>query len=266
MRRLIVGSKEDDASLTMFRHFVEARGPEEVGDGLYADSSFVYMLVERRHIYCDNVDKDPRLSGEAFKDVVFLSRHSSSAQIKSLTVHPTGNFGPADLGGRERTVSVSDPGYMLPTLKELREAYSGNGYEITFEATHHGPYMETPNFYIEIGTTPEDWHRPEVLDAVLRAVESAHQCSGPTFIGGVGGGGHYMPKITEYAVENGIPVGHMVSKHSLAVTDRSGILEAIRKTPGCRGGILVDRKGVKSEGKAIVSAVADELGMETVII
>ena len=264
MHQLIIASKMDEASMSMAEFILDKGEFREFKPGLYMNSNRILAFIDEKHLFWEDPGMIERETGEAPRDIVFLSRHSSAADIKSVTVHPTGNFrNTADLGGMPRALSMADPETMTGYLKFLRTSTSLPGVEITFEATHHGPLLDIPNFYFEIGTTAEQWTNEEILNSCYETIMGAAPVAGGNFVGV--GGGHYMSKITEYVVENNVNVGHMISKHSLVEIDRDMIIRAVERTPGCAG-FLVDRKGVKSKAKEIVDSISDEYSLEKIVV
>ena len=261
---LMVASRQDEASTSMGEYFIENGPFSELSKDLYSSGDMVLAFIKEKHLYWNGPDALEKELNMEFSDIIFLSRHSSVADIKSVTVHPTGNFrNSADLGGMPRKISKAYPEMMTAYLRKLRSSMNVPGVEVTFEATHHGPLIDIPNFYFEIGTTKEQWADPDILDVCLDAVNSASPGKGDNFVGV--GGGHYMTKVTDYAVQNEVNVGHMISKHSLAEIDQEMIQLAVEETPRCRGFIL-DRKGVKSNAKAIIESMADTYSLEKIVV
>lgn len=258
---LIISSKSDRASTSMANYILDKVPFRENGGGGYLYKDYVLKIIDERHLYYDRVSSDENGLSDEITDVTFLSSHSSKAEIKSLTVHPTGNFSEAILGGKEKTLAMSSPAKMTPALRKLYESYGGDGFEITLESTHHGPYLEVPNYYIEIGTTEKEWNDAEALDAVSKAVFSDQDNVAGNFVGV--GGGHYMPKITRYVLENRVNVGHLISKHDHESITSDQILEAVDKTPECRG-FIMDRKGSRGPVRAMITQIADDRGMEII--
>ncbi|MDS0256152.1 D-tyrosyl-tRNA(Tyr) deacylase [Thermoplasmatales archaeon AK] len=249
--------------MEMFRFLLDNYDFKKVADNIYRYNGFLLEKIPGRHLYFDSA-QSACLNGEDRIDgVVFLSKHSSEAKIKSLTVHPTGNFGDAALGGKERNLSVSYPPLMTQVLRRLWEFHSEQEINITFEATHHGPLLLTPNFFLEIGTTPMEWENREILEMVCSSLITAKPGKGRNFIGI--GGGHYMPKITDYVLGSDINIGHMISKHAAAFLDEELFTQALEKTPQCSG-VVADWKGIKSATREIVKAVTDKTGIELIKI
>lgn len=154
-------------------------------------------------------------------EVIFLSRHASESGRPCLTVHPIGT--PSALrtdlprfGGRPgrcvppnlRMASLlrrvkktaAKRGLLLgrssdesnPPSTERGSGQGGGGgggdFEVSPEATHHGPWLETPAAFIEIGSREPDWERS---DAARVWAEALHEdlFGGESGIGGGGGRG-----------------------------------------------------------------------------
>jgi D-aminoacyl-tRNA deacylase len=257
---LLVVSRQDPASMAMGNHLVE-RFPFTERNGLLTRDNFILTYIDKIHLNYDNINAD--FPGIKIDRVIFLSKHSSSAGIKSLTVHATGNYGENRLGGYQKTLSVADPEMMTQSLRILKESYKGEKFSVTFESTHHGPYMEVPNYYVEIGTTKEEWEDPEALSAVT---ESVMHNSGNSYHNYVGiGGGHYSPKITDYVLRNNVNVGHILSKHDHETADESVIRQAVQKTPKCKG-FIIDKKGSRSNVRELVKNISETDSLELIII
>lgn len=262
---LILASREDPASMSMARYLLDKVefNPPEDSDGLYTHGDYVFSYIGEKHLYLKDFNSIVDGNASRVEDVIFLSKHSSRADIKSLTVHPTGNFSDAMLGGEPEHLSMSDPAKMSSALRAMSDSYNGTEFSVTFEATHHGPLLEVPNFFIEIGTTEKQWEDREALETVISAIFSESTAGKSSFVGA--GGGHYMPKVTKYALENGVDVGHMISKHALESISEEMIMQSVMKTPGCRG-FIIDRKGVKSAPRQKLKDIAEREGLEIITV
>ena len=158
------------------------------------------------------------LNGVKAQLIVFVGRHSSASQVPSMTVHSLGNFGTqANLGGRPRSLSIASPITMRSILVRMSEFQSAVGK--TYEATHHGPLLDIPSAFAELGGSNAAMHDKQaaaiVADAVVGAVK--HPAGNPHAKVAIGiGGNHYPSKFTKLAIENGYAFSHIVSKYSLA--------------------------------------------------
>ncbi|MGP6220703.1 D-aminoacyl-tRNA deacylase [Caldiplasma sukawensis] len=247
---LFIGSKNDEASFTLFNYFKNNR-----------NENFEFFEMDQRPIFFDFPEKK---IDRKFDNIVLLSRHSSEAKINSITVHPVGNFSAADLGGVPGELAPSNPSLQTSVLRNIINNYKGNRYEITFEATHHGPRSHVPLVFAEIGTGPENWNDPEALEALLSGFKNTIKKNTENFIGA--GGGHYATKFTKYIMENeNASIGHIISKFRLQEISHDKIIQAFNKTEKCKG-ILVDKKGTNSEGFKKIALAADIVGTEVIKI
>lgn len=102
-------------------------------------------------IFTDNLDK--KINADIF---VFVSKHRAQEDRASLTCHAIGNFGKAEHGGKDNALCYSNP----ILLKKIFIEFNNNAkepYEATLEATHHGPYMEKPVLFVELGSNEKYW-------------------------------------------------------------------------------------------------------------
>jgi D-aminoacyl-tRNA deacylase len=143
-------------------------------------------------------------------------------------VHPIGNFDKdkAEFGGSPGKLVPAEPWLMSAALRELAElAKAGElEYEVSFEATHHGPYLETPAFYIEIGSDEDAWEDEEAGETIARTILSVSEMTSgtrpypatidvhePVAVGV--GGGHYAPRITEVCIKKQLSFGHIIPSY-----------------------------------------------------
>ena len=185
---------------------------------------------------------------------VMLSRHEARARLPSLLVHAHGNWtDEAPLGGRPRDLGVCAPLLEKLILRELAELVGELGEEWRFglEATHHGPHLDSPAVFVEIGSTPEHWRDrraarvlAESLVAALEAYDPSAAKEAP-FIVGVGGP-HYAPTFTRIALETRLAVGHILPNYVVDVVDLEMIDRAIERCLGRFEAVVLDWKGLKA--------------------
>jgi len=201
-----------------------ARNSGETG----AESVHLWRRPERLTLL-DGIDEDwaaeakqgPGASG--LRDVLFLSRHAAASGMPSLTVHPIGNPR-GDLEPRGGLAGrLTPPSRRLASLlRSLTRAHSCPSFasladfDVTFEATHHGPFLATPSLFAEVGSTEREWGREdagrcwaEALWAELSAPPAAEPASTVLL---VIGGNHYMSQVTEaiWWGDGALEVGHML--------------------------------------------------------
>lgn len=198
---LLISSKQDPAGIRIHREIY--RLLEETPA---LAENLEHLEVPERLIYLDG----PSLPKTADR-ILFLSRHSSKQPRRVLTVHVTGNFGTADFGGEDKTLTPAATPLMYVLIRELLH-HAPEGYEVMYEATHHGPTnIILPSCFVEIGSSEEEWNDPEGTAAVARAVLKALKRDASDMIPLVGfGGTHYTQRQTEIALTTRGGFGHIM--------------------------------------------------------
>ena len=153
---------------------------------------------------------------------IFLSKHAAESGVLALTCHSTGNFSDAKFGGNNRQVAVPKPDLQkiyLQTLKKNQSQFSE--FQITIEATHHGPTaLAKPSIFIEIGTTEKQWTDTSLCASVatlIHQVMSQPIKKHPVAI--CFGGTHYPSKFTNELLEGKYSLGTVMPKHALDFLD-----------------------------------------------
>ncbi len=197
--------------------------------------------------------------------VVFISRHSSQSGKPTLSVHTTGNFGEAELGGLPRTVSVAPAGAMQVALKELSRLKQEMklDYEVAYEGTHHGPTLNVPVMFVELGSSEPQWSNLKAAQAVgkaaMAAITNFSAASGSAALGI--GGPHYNQKFTRMSLAGEAAFGHMIPKYALSQIDASIISQCIEKTLEKVSMSVLDWKGIASQDKPKILAALQEAGL-----
>lgn len=239
---LVLVSRADAASLTIRDALLERDPWSEVGafHGLPVrrHGEFLMAEIEDLHIESEFVDRALREAGWDFSTILVASRHRAESGKPALTVHPIGNPRAADFGGFPGRLVPTDPVVMGRVLRRLHAEAAGLKHQVTFEATHHGPYLETPTMFVEIGTDESAWADAglgrRVARAILAAAEPSAADDAPVLV--ALGGSHYAPKATDLVKKGRANFGHILpSYHFEAGLDPRVVLEAIRQTPGCQG-------------------------------
>ncbi|UCE37948.1 MAG: transposase [Thermoplasmata archaeon] len=217
--KAIIICKPDIASCNIFENLKSLRNWKEEGEfqgnPLLFYDDFLMATINDEHIFHDNVDIE---LGKVLKQkpecIIYASRHRSESGKRSLTVHPIGNFGKAEFGGKEKTLIPSSPHLMTEALRILRKKAKDLDFSVSFEATHHGPFLSTPTFFIEIGSDEETWRYKGAGRAIA---ETILETQTREYEVGIGiGGGHYSPRMTDVAIERKISFGHIVPTYALS--------------------------------------------------
>ncbi|THF94690.1 hypothetical protein TEA_015552 [Camellia sinensis var. sinensis] len=113
----------------------------------------------------DHLDKRwEQASSEVVHELIFLSKHTAVSNRPALTIHPIGvphlRQGDVPLQGGKPGWAAPPSPRMAPWLKLLKTIAESRGlipeFEITLEATHHGPETNTPTMFVEIELKVED--------------------------------------------------------------------------------------------------------------
>jgi len=250
--KLVVRSDKDAASVNITDRLLALGGWEQRGQfegaPVWIMPGAMLVTIPVHHLFYDDIDdKVEKALGARPSLVIFASRHKSVSNMRTLTVHPIGNYGKAEMGGRDKTLVPAAPHEMTAALKELVRRAGGLKYQVSMEATHHGPFLRTPTFYIEIGSDEEAWKEPEPGRAIAETIHSVLTSDIPTHQIALGvGGGHYVPRITDVAREKKISFGHMLPSYAFEDGLRHDMLEnMLRATPGATM-VYFHRKAIKT--------------------
>jgi len=228
----------------------------KIEEDVYRANNAMLFFIDDLHIYHDNVDREIEKWGRA-ETVVFASRHSSKSGRRTLSVHPVGNFGEAKFGGKNRELAPSSPLLMRNALKLLKEKAEGIDYDVCYEVTHHGPYLSTPAFFIETGSTEREWNDRKACRVIAETIMEikGEKCEVALGIGG----GHYAPRFTDIALKRNVAFGHMIADYRLDAIDGEMIIRAIDATPGVKYAYLHGAKGLQYK------SIFESRGIECVV-
>jgi len=184
------------------------------------------------------------LDGSSFSTdadiIIFLSRHASKEPRSVLTVHVTGNYGDAVFGGTQGTLTPAATAMMHAIMNRLAREVP-EGYEVTYEATHHGPTnLLVPSCFVEVGSTEHEWQDRNAAAAVARAVIGAEP-EGVVNLAGFGGT-HYAQRQTEITLTTRGGFGHIMPTRDLIHLDQAMFDAIISGTYA--DAVYIDRKSV----------------------
>jgi D-aminoacyl-tRNA deacylase len=226
----------------------------------------VEPLIVPAEKYSKPMEPDPyptdydALAGKYDLDyIVVSSRHWSSSGTPCLTVHPTGNFGKAMYGGRDRELQRVPANPMRDVFLELLKE-PPRGFEVSLEATHHSPtQFETPMFFAELGSGKRQWMDEAVgaylADAIVKGIYSHGEV--PVAVGF--GGGHYCPTFT--VMERETAFGHICAKHSLDLLNPNLVSQMVERTVDGVDKAVLD-KGLKGYHRKKVEVALRKLDVE----
>lgn len=257
----IVYTKAEGISKGLGERAVDFSGAEEVepiGEHRHFKSDRVDILeLERIPIYEEGLDS--LIDTDLF---VFLSRHRSSKGVASFTIHPLGNWAAsAEAGGKPGMLSVSAPWQMRNMLARISKL-NNTDVRVTYEATHHGPLLETPSFFVEVGGSEAitDLHYDILADAVAGYFLENHENVGKVAV--AIGGTHYPEKFTRLAIEGKYAFSHIMPRHSCTYSDM--LKMAIQRSEPKAECAVIDWKGITAPEREVAIKKLAGLGIDYV--
>jgi len=263
MTVLIISSTTDPASANIKKSLLNQSTWDESGtfngNTVYCHSTMkdiVIVTINDSKIRHEHLDKEVKeVLGIEPKQTIFISRHRSKTGEPTLTVHPIGNYGKAEFGGGTKILPKSSPRLMTHLLRLLKKntEQAKLYHKVCFEVTHHGPHIDIPALFIEVGSDEEEWGKKEpatvVAKSVLELLDSYHyeedfSDDTPVLLGV--GGGHYAPRFTDVAFEKKAAFGHMIPMYQINAgnIDDEMFEQALQKTPNVKG-VYIHRKSMK---------------------
>jgi len=211
---LLIAYKDDPAGHNMAKFLCKEMTKE---NEIYRGKFYDLLIIPTPTISADWLEEKYDYDG-----FVFLSKHAAESGVLALTCHSTGNFDDAKFGGNNREVAIPHPDLQKKYLQTLKENQSDfEEFDITIEATHHGPTaLKKRSIFIEIGTTEKQWtdvNLCERVAALVHKVFSNNIPENPVAI--CFGGTHYPSKFTKELLDGKHALGTVIPKHALEFLD-----------------------------------------------
>jgi D-aminoacyl-tRNA deacylase len=267
---LLVASRKDTASLNIAKQILN-HYPFSVTGETFQEKPIFSADINRKKVTFIMLNEEA-VNAQHLPDsfahlslIVFISRHSSTSGTPTLSVHTPGNLGEAKLGGLPKQVSISPATAMRDALKALMLFKEGMklDYEISYECTHHGPSLDVPAMFVELGSSPKQWRDSKAAEAVAHAAMSAigkFGVSEKTAVLGIGGT-HYNQRFTHMAVDGEAVFGHMIPKYAVPCVDAEILRQCVEKTVEKVDCAVLDWKGIKSADKPQLLAALQKIGL-----
>jgi len=221
--------------------------------------------VNNKCVYAENIDKE--IDADFF---IFATTHSSRSKIPSLSVHSPGNFSTADLGGRPKTLPPCQAKILRQAFLTLTKLNQTSTYETILECTHHGPYLNKPAIFIEIGSTEKQWKDPQAGKIIAQVIEHLINTQPPQFqtttspptiiqsLTAIGIGGlHTCPEFSKVLLRSNLSPGHICPKYQLENLDKEMLQQMINKTLPTPSLAILDWKGLGPHKNKIISLLKE---------
>ena len=264
---LVVASNKDPASLNIKKQIL-THYPFNETTARFQENTIYAGQINGRHVQLITLNQESIYAQDLttfFTEpelIIFISRHSSMSGTPTLSVHTPGNLGQAELGGNPREVSISPANAMRDALKvmaKMKEEMQLK-YEVSYEGTHHGPSLNAPTMFAELGSSAAQWNDAVAAEAVahgtMGAVSRFDSFSAEAVLGV--GGLHYNSKFTRIALEKEVAFGHMIPKHSITRIDSTILRQCINRTLEKVEYAVLDWKGIKGDDKPRVIQMLNE--------
>jgi len=244
---LLIAYQSDPAGYNMAK-FLSKKMTQD--DNIFRGKYYDLIIIPTPAISADWLEEKYDYDG-----FVFLSKHAAESGVLALTCHSTGNFSEAKFGGNDLQVAIPHPHLQKAYLQTLKQNQSNfSEFQITIEATHHGPTALTkPCIFIEIGTTEKQWTDVSLCNSVANLV---HQVmSQPIEENPVAicfGGTHYPSKFTNELLDGKYALGTVIPKHALESLDEKMFSHILRQNYMAKVALL-DWNGLGSNKKKITN-------------
>lgn len=263
MTILIISSTQDPASTNIKKGLLKQTQWNEINtffkNPVYQNKKIknIYMVtINDKTIIHENIEEqvEKQLKIKPTQ-VIFISRHRSKSGKPTLTTHPIGNYGKAEFGGKNKTLTPALPKMMAELLRIMKKNATEEKlpHQVCYEVTHHGPYMKTPTMFAEVGSDVKEWKKEKPANTVAKSLlqllnkyqyEQNIPNDIPVFLGI--GGGHYAPRFTDVALNKKSAFGHMIPSYHIKKgnIDNTTFKKALEATPDVKG-VYFHKKALK---------------------
>ena len=252
--------------------------------------------LPKRILWEDHLDRRwYDATGETVREVIFPSRHAAVSGKPCLTLHPIGvpHHPLAEeppFGGRSGFAPPPNP-RIAPWWRLLHRKWKEKAipdFSLSLEVTHHGPILDVPAMFIEVGSTEPYWPNEEAAHLLSKIIAeglrfeegfsnqgwSQRNVGEPVLV--TLGGGHYAPKANKLGLEDNVWIGHMLANHSLpfGYQDNPGslwkqsieaaLLSTQKAFPGGNIVCNVEKKSFKGWQRQLIYAYLENIGIEVV--
>ncbi|MBU2589802.1 MAG: hypothetical protein KJ939_05080 [Nanoarchaeota archaeon] len=252
----IIVSKKDKAGMTIKDALLELYDFNDYKTYWQHENIKLYE-VEQESIHCEDIDKI--IIADYF---IFATKHKSEAGKNSLSVHVPGNWGKAELGGKDKTLCLAPASLLKEMFLELNEQGKDLDYEITLETVHHGPCVEKPVMFIEIGSSEGQWKDKKAGNVISRTIMNVLSREIKTYKTVIGlGSSHYPQPFNKLLLRTEYAIGQICPKYQMDNLNEEMLLQAVKKNVEKIEFVLLDWKGL-SNYKEKVMGLLDKLGLK----
>ena len=244
---LIIASKSDLAGVNITTQISQFR-KSPVLSTIGNKPNFDFYLIDKETVYTENLDLE-KIKNYDF--IIFASKHASSSpeKHKTISIHAPGNFRKAEFGGEEAKVCKTSALFQKQLFEKIKlnmDQFHLKGYDLTLECTHHGPLINKPCIFSEIGPTEKEWKDRKagyiLAKSLFEIIEEFKENPYNEIAIGIGGP-HYCPSFNKIQLDSNVAISHIISQYNLPLTEEM-VQEAIAGTEEDIDFILLDWKGL----------------------
>jgi len=265
---LIVASTKDIASLNIRNQLLACYNFEKSTENFHNNPVY-YKAIDNDVVKLATI-KEEAIYYQAITDhlnpqlIIYISRHASKSGTPTLSVHTPGNLAEAQRGGLSRRISIAPSDAMKEALMEMSQQKDKLclSYQVSYECTHHGPSLDTPTMFAELGSTLTQWKDMKAAEAIAHATMKSISRRSRKSIAAVGiGGPHYNKRFTQIALEGSFAFGHMIPKYAITQINEEIIRQCVERTVEQVETIVLDWKGIRGADKPKLIKVLEEVGV-----
>lgn len=264
---LIVASTKDTAGMNIAQRLIDNHEFKKIEETFFQNPVYSKKMKgrEAKLVFVNKEIVDTQFVTKFFspKLLVFISKHRSVSGLPTLSVHTPGNFAEAEMGGIPKRVSISPASAMRDALLQMaiEKEEMKLKYEVSYECTHHGPSLDVPTMFTELGSSLEQWGDHRAAEAVARAVVAAvtKESKYPAVLGI--GGPHYNAKFTRIALGTPTAFGHIIPKYAIPRADTEIVRHCVERTVESVESAILDWKGIKGSDKERLMAILNKVGV-----
>ena len=179
-----------------------------------------------------------------------MGRLERRKKEKTLSIHAPGNWRNAELGGETGKVCKTSAQFQKQVFEKLTQNVNSSGlgdrYKVTLECTHHGPLIDKPCLFIEIGSTENEYQNRKagfiIAKTISETISGFEENPYREIAIGIGGR-HYCQNFNKIQLKSNIAISYILPKYVLPL-EEAMIKQAIEKTEEEIDFVLLDWKGI----------------------
>ncbi len=243
---LVYFSKEDPFSMNIY-------GKLNVSESMFMYTDSIFFILVNNFLFLNNQDIENDIKNLEQKynliidnpELLVISKHKSKHDIDLITLHYTGNYNIAELGGNSYELNPTNQNLFLELMKMII-SQKIESPKFFIEATHHGPTLKYKSLFFEIGPNDLSYNNSNNIDLYIKIFKEVikaytqREKSENNYIFSLIGAEHYIDletynkiieKIKEKTNVSDLTIGHIMPKYALLplLEDKSKLEQMIRE-------------------------------------